>query len=253
VRTAGEHLFGVSIEDVAPGAPIQPLPGKAWHHVAVWCDDLATAAAKLEQNGYRKEVVGRGPNGELTIFAYMVSDRGPRLELADVAIKPEATARFAANLAAEGDKPAGELFAPLSPCEIAVVVGSARRLDALRACWREALAAQWGEVTDKAITVKTPDGDCELRTLSVSTSTDPCVTIIAPQSGAMSLLQPAGGGGWHHLTFKSGDLANDAAWLERWGFVMEFWGNGEKDHPQDFAMLASPEGTRVKLVQVVDG
>ncbi len=87
IRTASKAFFGVSIEDVAPGAPIQPVPGRAWHHIAVWCQDVPATVERLEQEGYRKDVVGRGPAGELETFAYMVSDQGPRIEVADAAMK----------------------------------------------------------------------------------------------------------------------------------------------------------------------
>jgi hypothetical protein len=90
---------------------------------------------------------------------------------------------------------------------------------------------------------------CELRLRRVSTRALPCVTIIVPEGDARALLAPEGGNGWHHLTFRSGDLSHDVATLRRAGFALEFCDRNEEGCPRSFAMLAAPEGTRVKLIR----
>jgi catechol 2,3-dioxygenase-like lactoylglutathione lyase family enzyme len=248
IRTASSPPFGVSVEDVAPGAPIQPVPGNAWHHIAVWCEDVAGTVALLEQQGYRKDVVGRGPDGELATFAYMVSDRGPRVELADAAMKArmlEYTARASAD-AGDGAA-AGELSAPLAPCEVAVVVETADDLERLKQGWETAFGADWGEITDESVSVQTAQGESELRTRRVSTTGLPRVTIAVPDPASRALLTPVDPNGWHHVGFASADVTRDAAWLEQCGFTMEFRERLDGGRPPAFVMMRAPEGTRVKL------
>ena len=248
IRTASKPPFGVSIEDVAPGAPIQPVPGYAWHHIAVWCQDVPATVELLEQEGYRKDVVGRGPAGELVTFAYMVSNQGPRIEVADAAMKARMLEYAARTSATAGDQSAQVgLSAPLAPCEVAVVVDTSGDLERLKLAWQRAFGADWTEITDTNIAVRTPDGMRELRTHSVSTKGVPCVTILLPDPDSRSLLPRVDTNGWHHVSFASADVARDAAWLERCGFTMEFCdGNAGKD-PASFAMMRAPEGMRIKL------
>src|SRR4030088_2331477 len=80
IRTARDATLSVWVEDFEPGAPMGTIPGNAWHHVAVWCNDVAGTVRALEQQGYNAEVVGRGPNGEIATFAYVSSGRGPRID-----------------------------------------------------------------------------------------------------------------------------------------------------------------------------
>jgi catechol 2,3-dioxygenase-like lactoylglutathione lyase family enzyme len=244
VRTAGNPDFSISIEDMVPGAPIRPAPGNAWHHVALWCDDIAATVQALEDQGYERDVVGRGPNGELTTFAYMISARGPRLELSDAAMQTRVLAYFAQDNA--GDASEDTLVTPSSPYELATVVESAEDLEALRLCWTRALGAEWSKVTDSAVTVLTTDGERALRMRTVRSAGNPYVTIIAPDPASRALLAPVGAGGWHHVGFRSNDLPRDVASLKRLGFTMEFCDRGE-DGPLSFAMMAAPEGTRIKL------
>jgi hypothetical protein len=248
VRTASSPPFGVSIEDVAPDAPIQPVPGNAWHHIAVWCEDVAGTVELLEQQGYRKDVVGRGPDGELATFAYMISDHGPRVEVADAAMKARML-EYAARASAEaGDSTdAGNLSAPLAPREVAVVVETVEDLERLRLGWMKAFGAGWGAVTDTSVPVRTPDGMGELRHRSVSTLGMPHVTIIVPDRASRALLAPVDTNGWHHVGFASADLGRDVAWLERCGLAMEFCDQDDEGRPGSFAMMRAPEGTRIKL------
>ncbi|MGE2836176.1 VOC family protein [Mycobacterium sp. SMC-4] len=74
---------------------VQEVPGTVWsapvgaaaHHLGYWVDDLATAARKLEDAGYRLEA---RPAGEtLTSFAYYIDDTGIRIEIVDRALFPD--------------------------------------------------------------------------------------------------------------------------------------------------------------------
>ena len=252
VRTTAARIFGVSVEDSAPGAPIQPVPGHAWHHVAVWCSDLAGAVQALEEHGYVRDVVGRGPDGELATFAYMVSERGPRFELVDAAIREGWTQLYLAGAQAEGegDGSPGIHGAPLVPQYVATVVESVQELESLSACLQRTLGIEWGEITESTRTVVTADGERELRAHSVMSAGSPCLSIVAPDPESRSLLPQVAGGGWHHVGFQSRDVMHDIAALERLGFSAEFRDPGEGGRPPGFAMLVAPEGTRIELVGV---
>jgi catechol 2,3-dioxygenase-like lactoylglutathione lyase family enzyme len=248
IRTASEPPFGVSIEDVVPDAPIQPEPNNAWHHIAVWCDDVRGTVAALEANGYRKEVVGRDANGEIATFTYMVSEAGPRLEVSDAVMRARMGDYHSSTAAAGIEARAGDLSAPLAPVEVAVVVDSIEDLQRLQRCWQNAFAADWGEICDSTATITAANAPSELRLRKVSTRALPCVTIVVPEEDARALLAPESGSGWHHVTFRSRDLAHDVAALQRAGFALEFCDRSDDGGPRSFAMLAAPEGTRVQLI-----
>lgn len=248
VRTASEPPFGVSIEDVTPDAPIQPEPGNAWHHVAIWCDDVRATVEALEANGYRKDVVGRDPDGQLATFAYMVADSGPRVEVADAAMRERMHAYHARTAADKGIEVASSgLSAPLTPIEVAVVVSSVADLERLRSCWQAAFGADWGKVIESTTQVDANGETRALRVRSVSTRTLPCVTILAPLGDSRALLAPVAGDGWHHVAFRSGNLDQDMTALRQKGFVLEFCDHVGDKGQHCFAMLVAPEGTRVKL------
>src|ERR1700678_4198279 len=74
---------------------VQQIPGTIWsttpdtaaHHLGYWVDDLATAAAGLEQAGYRQEA--RPAGDELAMFAYYLDSAGVRIEIVDRALFPD--------------------------------------------------------------------------------------------------------------------------------------------------------------------
>jgi Glyoxalase/Bleomycin resistance protein/Dioxygenase superfamily len=74
---------------------VQQVPGTIWctmpdtaaHHLGYWVDDLATAAAGLEQAGYRQEA--RPAGDELSMFAYYIDHAGVRIEIVDRALFPD--------------------------------------------------------------------------------------------------------------------------------------------------------------------
>jgi catechol 2,3-dioxygenase-like lactoylglutathione lyase family enzyme len=74
---------------------VQQVPGTIWtgspaaaaHHLGYWVDDLATAAAGLEQAGYRQEA--RPAGDELSMFAYYIDTAGVRIEIVDRALFPD--------------------------------------------------------------------------------------------------------------------------------------------------------------------
>jgi catechol 2,3-dioxygenase-like lactoylglutathione lyase family enzyme len=70
-----------------PGTIWTAPPGGAAHHLGYWVDDLATAAAQLERNGYQLEA---RPSGDtLTTFAYFTDPGGVRIEIVDRALFPD--------------------------------------------------------------------------------------------------------------------------------------------------------------------
>jgi catechol 2,3-dioxygenase-like lactoylglutathione lyase family enzyme len=70
---------------------VQEVRGTIWtapaHHLGYWVDDIATAAAQLEQAGYTQEA---RPAGEvLSKFAYYTDPVGIRIEIVDRALFPD--------------------------------------------------------------------------------------------------------------------------------------------------------------------
>jgi catechol 2,3-dioxygenase-like lactoylglutathione lyase family enzyme len=246
IRTADDRTLSLWVEDVEPGVPIQPAPGNAWHHVSLWCSDVPGTVRALQDHGYVIDLVGRGPNDEITTFAYMSSPRGPRVELTDARIRPRQFALFASE-ALEVTGADSQVGAPFLPYEIAAVVENADDLESLSECWQRALGAEWQAVTDSSVIVMTSTGERELRTRSVKSAASPYVTIIAPDSASRSLLTPGGSSAWHHVGLRSNDLVRDVASLKHSGFKMEFCDRGEDGHPHSFAMMVAPEGTRIKI------
>ncbi len=59
--------------------------GPRLHHMGIWTDTLAADIARLEGQGMRTEASGVGPDGQLSLFAYMKNAHGLRLELVDSA------------------------------------------------------------------------------------------------------------------------------------------------------------------------
>jgi hypothetical protein len=249
IRTAVASAFGVSVEEGGPGAPISPEPDGAWHHVAVWCPDLGGTARAFEEHGYRKDVVGRDADGRIATFAYMVSDRGPRFELMDAAMRTGWTRAFLADAQADGagDGSRGFHGAPLVPDHVSAVVADDADLDALMMCWQRTIGLEWGAVEEASTVVATPAGERELRTRSVrSVGSTPYVSVIAPEPGSFDVLTPLAHNGWHHVGFRSRALRGDVAALEEAGFAREFWDRAPGG-PARFALLRSPEGVRIDL------
>ena len=68
----------------APGTIWTAQPDSATHHLGFWVDDLPSAAASLEEAGYRQEA---RPTGDtLSMFAYYIDAAGTRIELVDRAL-----------------------------------------------------------------------------------------------------------------------------------------------------------------------
>jgi Glyoxalase/Bleomycin resistance protein/Dioxygenase superfamily len=81
---------------------MQGDPGTVWdvsgprlHHFAYWTDDLGGDVARLAKDGWRLEMTRLDAQGEPTVFAYLVDDRGFRLELIDDAGRDDYAARIA--------------------------------------------------------------------------------------------------------------------------------------------------------------
>lgn len=242
LRTTADAALSVWVEDATPDTPIRPVPGNAWHHIAVWCDDLGDTVAALEQGGYSVELRGIGPQGELAIFAYMTAPRGPRIELSEARRRDQMRAHIRSEVGeATGDRP------PLLPREVATVVEDAAALETLRTCWQKAFGTQWRDPVDTRVAVATPAGERELAMRVVKSFGDPCVAIIAPDAASRSLLTPVASPGWHHVGLASTDLAGDVEAFQALGYELEFADASDDGRPRSFAMLAAPEGTRIKL------
>jgi catechol 2,3-dioxygenase-like lactoylglutathione lyase family enzyme len=249
LRTANPQQVAVWVEDMAPGLPIYPLPGDAWHHVAVWCSDLKQAVHALEDEGYRREVAG-GTAEDPAIFAYMTSEAGPRLELSNAASKPGLRDR----LASEVEERIGPAFAappgePYRVLDVAVVVSDRSALESLQTSWGRALGTRWQDIEETSDMVRTADGDRRLHTYSASTVGDVSATIIAPSPDGEPILAPVAGSGWHHVTLGTDDFNNTVTRLRGLGFVAEFHDIGADGLPLSFAMMAAPGGTRFLIRQ----
>jgi hypothetical protein len=250
IRTAQDAALSVWVEDFERGAPMGTIAGNAWHHVAVWCNDVAGTVRALEQQAYNAEVVGRGPNGEIATFAYISSGRGPRLELTDATIRPRQLAQFASEAQQTDNTSHAHHRAPFFPYEVVTVVENAGELERLKVCWQGVLGAAWGEVSENTVTVLADGVERKLQTRSVKTTGTSHITIIAPAPDSLPLLAPVGNGGWHHVGVRSDDLARDVESLEHTGFKTELCDCGEEGHPLSFAIMVAPEGTRIKLAKV---
>ena len=63
-------------------------PGSRIHHLGVYVDDLKSEFERLTAKGMVDEAHGVGPDGELSLFSYLRSPHGVRLELVDGAGRP---------------------------------------------------------------------------------------------------------------------------------------------------------------------
>jgi hypothetical protein len=240
MRTDHDLPFAVSVEEAAAGAPIGPAAGNAWHHLAFWSRDLSSDVAALEADGYRVDVSGLDGNGALTLFAYLVSATGPRIELLDARRRDGFYERAGALTGAPSA--AGISGGPLRPRNVAAVVDD---VEGLMERWRIALGLTWNPLREARLPLITPDGPQELTVGSTTADTVPKVTLFQPLAG--TALQPAPDNAWHHVAFWSVDLPGDVARLEQHGYVLELAIRGEAGEPSRFAILRSPEGTRVGL------
>lgn len=244
LRTSNPEELALWVEDVAPGLPIRPMAGNAWHHVAVWCPDLKAAVQALEKVGYRREISG-GTEAAPAIFAYMTSDFGPRLELSDAATKPRLRAHLAGEVAPASPEPPSDPFRTIG---VAAVVPNISVLETVQASWSTALGARWHAVEETWVQVRAPEGDRLLKMRSASTIGSVPATIIAPSPDCTSMLRASTEGSWDHVVLRSGDLRRDVNRFRQFGFTCAFHDIGEDGQPLSFAMMSAPEGTRIKLV-----
>ena len=78
----------------AGGGIWTPEGGPRMHHMGVWTENLAADIARLERIGMRTEASGVGPDGGLSLFAYMRDAHGFRIELVDAANRERSLARL---------------------------------------------------------------------------------------------------------------------------------------------------------------
>lgn len=244
-----DPAFGVAVEDAVPGGPILPVPGNAWHHIAIWSDDLPGTVAALEDQGYSRDVVGLGLNGELQTFAYMTSPHGPRIEIDNAAMRAriiEHNINTAADAAASHPTE-GAPSAPFPLLEVATVVATIAELERLQLIWERALGVRWGETNDSTGRVWTKAGMRDLRMRRVSSLAEPRLTILAPDQASQEILAPVAPDGWHHVGLGSIDLAGDIAWFEKSGMELEFCDWSADGQALSLAMMRTPDGIRIKL------
>jgi hypothetical protein len=245
IRTGAAPAFGVVIEEMNPGSPIRPAPNNAWHHVAVWAEDLLRTVDLLEKRGYKRDVVGCRDGG-LDTFAYMTGASLPRVEVLDGRFRQSTPDLYAGDA---GEQPRTELHGWLLPKNIAAVVNDDREFAELKTCWKEAFSADWSADRNDALKVQAAGKVRDLRLRTVRAAGSPFVTIILPDAGSRDLIAPVGEGGWHHVTFASRNLAFDVAALQRVGFKKEFEEYHDDGAPCSFVMMRAEEGTRVVLHQ----
>jgi hypothetical protein len=73
-----ELIEATSDETVWSGAP-----GPRLHHIGVYVDDLQGEVARLTAAGMVDEAHGVGPDGNLSLFSYLMGAHGMRVELVD--------------------------------------------------------------------------------------------------------------------------------------------------------------------------
>ena len=79
----------VELIQEVPESPWTATPGNAIHHVGYFVDDLADAAAKLEDNGFTFEATADTSPPDLALFAYYVDATGTRIEIVDRSLFPD--------------------------------------------------------------------------------------------------------------------------------------------------------------------
>lgn len=246
-----DPTFGIAVEDAVPGGPICAVPGNAWHHIAIWSDDLPGTVAALEQQGYSRDVVGRDLNGELATFAYMACAHGPRIEINDGAMRAriiEHNINAAAAAAAPCQSTECAPSAPFALIEAATVVATGAELEGLQRIWERALGVHWGETKVSAERIWTRAGMRDLQIRAVSSLGEPRLTILAPDRASQDILAPVAPGGWHHVGLRSRDLVGDIAWFQKCDMEVEYYDLNASGGAHSQALMRTPDGTRVKLL-----
>ena len=79
----------VELIEQCPGSPWEIEPQGIPHHAGWWSHDLHEDIARLENDGYLLDAWMVDDNDQPSRFAYLVGPSGLRVELVDVAAKPQ--------------------------------------------------------------------------------------------------------------------------------------------------------------------
>ncbi|MEY2774935.1 MAG: hypothetical protein RL218_160 [Actinomycetota bacterium] len=81
--------FHVELIEDCPGSPWQLDSSGVPHHMGWWAHDLRRDIKQLETEGYRLDAWMVDEDDEPTRFAYLQSPAGMRVELVDIAARPQ--------------------------------------------------------------------------------------------------------------------------------------------------------------------
>jgi hypothetical protein len=245
LRTSADVLFSVSIEEVVGMGAIRPNAGLRWHHVGYWSESLAEDVAALEAVGFRKEVWGPDDDGQPLFFAYMVAPNGLRVELTDGRNSSLWTDRFWAvrEAAVAADLEAGVEPARAEGRPVAHVAAVVEDPEAAALSLERALGLAWDEPRESTVQLVGADG--EERTVTYREVESLGAPQVRLASGPLTDSLGSPERGWDHVAFRSARLVEEAAELERRGYVRRASADAG---PESFVLLSAPEGTRVKLV-----
>jgi hypothetical protein len=241
VRTVPESVFAVTVERGFNVSFIRPNHGLQWHHVGFWSDDLEGDAARLEDVGYVKDVWWLDDYGRITLFVYMISQQGLRVELTHSArdlwiqaFRQEYEAGVAADAAAEVPLPrrygrrVHHLAAVLDDPQ-----AEARALE-------KALGIRWGDSVESEAEIVDQDGPRLIVTRSLTSLSRMPMRFVFAEF-------PVADRGWDHVAFQSEHLMDDVVALEQAGYRQRARWNGSRVG-EKAVLMSAPEGTRVKLV-----
>jgi hypothetical protein len=240
-------VFSLIVEEVVGMRAIAPNADLRWHHVGYWAESLPADIAALEAVGFRKEVWGQDEAGEPLMFAYMVAANGLRVELVqggDASLTDWASADRKAAVAA--DLEAGVAPARAEGRPFAHVAGVVEDPEEVALSLERGLGVDWGE--PREVVALVVDGDGEERTVSYREIESLGAPRVRLASGPLTDSLGSDERGWDHVAFWSARPEEEAAQLERHGYVRRASADRAAGATESFVLLSAPEGTRVKLV-----
>jgi len=240
VRTDPELEFSVAVEHIDDFTFIRPNPGNGWHHVGYWSDDFVAEVARLESEGWSRDVWWEDEDGGVAFFAYMLSAQGLRVELTDLGTVQRILREQGDNIAREM---IGDETAPFRAVDhVAAVVddpeAEARALE-------RALGVRWGDPVESEVVVFDGGGERAFVTRSITSLSAPPLRFVQREWAGSRV--PGDRDGWDHVAFRSSQLDEDVAALQQAGYERLARWPGSQDGEAS-VLLSAPEGTRVKLV-----
>jgi hypothetical protein len=236
-----DPFFKVTVEAIDPPSALCLKPSPRWHHIGYRSQAFRAEVAALEEIGFRREAWGQDDDGQLSLFAYMVSPEGLRIELnperagAEVALREKAAAAVAKDIDAgiEPEKARGRPVSHIS----AVVSDPVRVAAGLTA----ALDLEWNAPLER--TFVDARSATAVRCVEISTRGARRVRLLS------ELPAPLGAeSGWNHLAFWTEDLAHDTAVLAGRDYAPMASSEAGPDGVAS-TIFRAPEGTLVMLAQ----